>query len=85
MVSVTAVVPDPAAMGFGLNVALAPEGNPERLNCIACGNVCPLGGAKDNVNTACPPGDASTLAPDPVEVMETVPIVSLTDDDMTAA
>jgi hypothetical protein len=85
-VRTTVVVPDPAGIVLGLNDAFAPEGNPERLSCMACGKVCPLAGAKVNVNTACPPGDASTLAPlDPVEVIVIVPIVSAIADEDVAA
>jgi len=85
MVSVTFVVPDPAGIGLGLNDAVAPEGCPERLSCIACGNVCPFGGVKVNVNTACPPGDALTVdPPEPAGAIVMVPMVSLTADEDVA-
>jgi hypothetical protein len=86
MVKVTVVAPDPAVIGLGLNVALAPEGSPATFNWMACGKVKPFGGTTDNVNTACPPGETLTLLLEPAVVIDKVPIVSVTgEEDVTAA
>lgn len=45
-VMVTVVVPAPAAMVAGENVAVAPAGSPVTLKVIGAGNVVPLGGLR---------------------------------------
>jgi len=46
MISVTVVVPLPAAIVAGVNVAVAPVGNPVAEKLIASGKTAPAGGVR---------------------------------------